>query len=97
MTALASSAYAAPMLGIFMTVEALPFWFRGCCGEKSAMLAALAWYLSEAIKMMLPGFALGIAAMSVHHYLTGRVLAMVLDMEATVIELANWLELSEKR
>jgi len=65
-------AAAAPFTGALGTCFGILGSFRGIVGEKSQLLAALAYYLSEAILPVAAGLLIGIVARSFYVYLSSR-------------------------
>ena len=80
----------APWLGIIATLEGIIGSFRGVCGDKTSLMAALALNLSEAIWPAAMGLAVGILAFVIHRQLAPQFEALcrqtsLLDDEMAVI------------
>ena len=90
---LATVASTASFLGLLLTCYEMINSFRGSGGEKSAMMAGLFWYLSEAIIPTV--FALGVAipAFIMYHMFSARLARIRMEMEAAGLALVNVLSL----
>lgn len=90
---LATVASTASFLGVMLTCYEIVNAFRVGGGEKSSVMAALFWYLSEA--MIPTGFALGVAipAFIMYHLFSARLAGIRMEMEAAGLALVNVLSL----
>ena len=89
--ALAIIAYLAPWVGILGTCILIVESFRGCCGEKSAMIAAINASLAAALWPTVFGVFVAIAAFAAHRYFIRRIELMGGEMESTRLALLNQL------
>ena len=88
---LAGIASSAAFVGLFGTVIGIVTSFRGFDGEKSAIMAALANNLSEAIIPTAVGLFVAIFATWSHRYLCIQLEALDVEMRAATLEMANLL------
>jgi biopolymer transport protein ExbB/TolQ len=92
---LAGIAGSAPLVGILGTVFGIAGSFRGVNGEKSAIMAALAQDLSQAI--IPTAVSLLIAPWWCHAYLSSELETLDIEMRAASLDLANSLSLLRQR
>jgi biopolymer transport protein TolQ len=86
---LASIATTAPLVGFFGTVLGTFNSFRGCAGSRSSCLAALAYYLSEAIVPTALGLFVAILASLCYHHLRTEMDWFDAEMQTTAIDLVS--------
>ncbi|MFN7937217.1 MAG: MotA/TolQ/ExbB proton channel family protein [Bryobacteraceae bacterium] len=84
LNSLATISTVAPWLGIFATVDGIIGSFRGITGDKTSAMAALAWFLSEAIWPAAMGLAVGILAFVIHRVLSQQL--AVLKQQTLLLE-----------
>ncbi|MBL8240798.1 MAG: MotA/TolQ/ExbB proton channel family protein [Bryobacterales bacterium] len=89
LNSLATVASAAPLFGFLGTALGILNSFRGIVGEKSTIMAAIAYYLSEALLPTAWSLALAILARSAYHALQKQHRALELQMESCALCLAN--------
>jgi biopolymer transport protein TolQ len=94
---LAAIASSATFVGLFGTLVGIVTSFRGFDGEKSAIMAALTEYISEAIVSTAAGLLVAIFASWSHRYLCTQLEALDTEMRAAALELANALSLLRQR
>lgn len=90
LAAIASSAF---FVGIIGTVFAIVNSFTGVDGEKSAIMAAITWSLSQAIIPTAAGLLIAIFASVGNRYIGAQLEAFDFEMRAATLELANSLSL----
>jgi biopolymer transport protein ExbB/TolQ len=88
---LAAIACSATFVGLFGTVIGIVTSFRGVNGERTAAMAALTEYISEAIWSTAVGLLVAIVALWSYRYLCSQLEAIDTEMRAATLELANLL------
>jgi biopolymer transport protein ExbB/TolQ len=86
---LATIASIAPWLGLLLTLLGIINSFRGVGGEKSAIMAALAESLAEALAPAALGLLVAIPPLWFYKYLRGELEALDVEMNNTSLELTN--------
>ena len=89
---LATTASAAPFIGLFGTVWGVMSAFHGIGQQGSASLAVVAPGISEALIATAAGLAAAIPAVIGYNYFVGRVRHWTTEMDNFALELANLIE-----
>ncbi len=88
---LATVAATAPFVGVLGTLLGISSSFRGCGGEKTAMIAALAENLSEAMMPAALGVAVAVAALAGYEYLAAQVADLDAEMRVAILAMPSQL------
>jgi biopolymer transport protein ExbB/biopolymer transport protein TolQ len=86
---LATVASTAPFLGILLNVIGIVGSFTGVCGEKTAIMAALAGRFSESIVPTACGVAIAVTALTGHRLFTTQLSGIDAEMRAAILQLTN--------
>ncbi len=91
LVSLASIASTAAFVGFFGMVLGILNSFRSMTGSRSAILGAIAYYISEAMVPGLLGLIVALLAFWSYQYLRGRMEAFDVELENTTVQLVNRL------
>jgi biopolymer transport protein TolQ len=97
LNSLATIASIAPLVGLFGTVREMVNSFKGCGGERSACMAAVADGLSTSFVPAALGLLVAIPAVWCYNYLTSEMEALDMEMQNASVELVNSLVIHLRR
>ena len=86
LVSLAAISYSATLVGFLGGCLGIMNAFRGCIGERSACVAALASGIADGLTPMLWGLAVAIPVFWAHRFLSGLVEQMTLEMTVVAAE-----------